>query len=281
MALTQTLSDRMKEYELNTQTKLIKKLPVIIRLDGRSFSKFTKGFDKPFDVDLSEIFQKVALELRKEIENAKFIYSQSDEISILLTDWDHTKELDGGRIDTWYDYRIQKIVSVASAIATAKFNEYLYELEQYYEKLSEDSSLRVVNNKIVCVDTDYCKERYKLLKRKLFKATFDARVFNLPQDEVVNYFIFRQQDALRNSISSFARKYYSTKQLTGINNPTKIEMVKKDFGIDFNEDTSQLQKVGFTIITNLKAKDTEKDKFELDINIPIFKDNRDYIERYL
>lgn len=55
----------------------------------------------------------------------------------------------------------------------------------------------------------------------------------------------------------------------------------KNFGIDFNEDTSQLQKVGFTIITNLKAKDTEKDKFELDINIPIFKDNRDYIERYL
>ena len=281
MALADTLSDRMKEYESNTQTKLIKKLPVIIRLDGRSFSKYTKGFTKPFDIELSYILQDVALELRKEIENAKFIYSQSDEISILLTDWDKSKPNEGGRIDTWYDYRIQKIVSVASAIATAKFNEYVYKLAEKYEELAEDK-LYVIDNRIVGTDNvEYYKEKAKLLKRKLFKATFDARVFNLPTDEVVNYFIYRQQDALRNSISSLARKYYSTKQLVGVNNPTKIQMLETDYGVVFDRDITQLQKLGFTVITNLKAKENNKEKFEIDTNIPIFKDNRDYIERYL
>lgn len=71
MALAETLSDRMKEYESNTQIKLIKKLPVIVRLDGRSFSKFTKGFEKPFDIEISDIFQKVTLALRKDITNLK------------------------------------------------------------------------------------------------------------------------------------------------------------------------------------------------------------------
>ena len=281
MALADTLSDRIKEYESNTQTKLIKKLPVIIRLDGRSFSKYTNGFTKPFDIELSYILQDVALELRKEIENAKFIYSQSDEISILLTDWDKSKPNEGGRIDTWYDYRIQKIVSVASAIATAKFNEYVYKLAEKYEELAEDK-LYVIDNRIVGTDNvEYYKERAKLLKRKLFKATFDSRVFNLPTDEVVNYFIYRQQDALRNSISSLARKYYSTKQLVGVNNPTKIQMLETDYGVVFDRDITQLQKLGFTVITNLKAKENNKEKFEIDTNIPIFKDNRDYIERYL
>lgn len=276
MALAETLSDRMKEYESNTQTKLIKKLPVIIRLDGRSFSKFTKGFEKPFDLEISDIFQKVSLELRKDIENAKFIYSQSDEISILLTDWDSNKQEAGGRIDTWYDYRIQKIVSVASAVATAEFNKCIYARMLELKELEESASIK--GNTVY---KEMCAKKYNLLSKKLFKAVFDARVFNLPVDEVVNYFIYRQQDALRNSISSFARAFYSTKQLVGVSNPEKIEMVKKEFGINFETEVSQLQKVGFTVITNLKADEIGKDKFELDIDIPIFKDNRDYIERYL
>lgn len=276
MALAETLSDRIKEYESNTQIKLIKKLPVIVRLDGRSFSKFTKGFEKPFDVEISDIFQKVTLALRKDIANAKFIYSQSDEISILLTDWDSNKQEDGGRIDTWYDYRIQKIVSVASAIATAEFNKYMYLRMLELKELEESASIKGHT-----VYKEMCAKKYNLLSKKLFKAVFDARVFNLPKDEVVNYFIYRQQDALRNSISSFARAFYSTKQLVGVNNPEKIKMVKEEFGIDFETEVSQLQKVGFTVVTNLKADEIGKDKFELDIDIPIFKDNRDYIERYL
>lgn len=271
-----TLSDRMKEYESNTQFKLVKKLPVIIRIDGRSFSKFTKGFEKPFDLDLSKIFQDVALALRKEIPGVKFIYSQSDEISLLLTDWDSNKQEDGGRIDTWYDYRLQKIVSVVSSMATVKFNECIYNLIEEYKKIAQ-----VEWQKDDFGNVDMYVYKINLLQRKLFKATFDTRAFNLPADEVINYFIYRQQDAIRNSVSSFARKYYTTKQLQGVNNTEKINKVKDEFGIDFNTDVSQLQKVGFAVVTNFKAKDTDKDKFELDINIPMFKDDRQYIEKYL
>ena len=212
MSMALSLSDRMKEYESQTQTKLIKKLPVIIRLDGRKFSHFTRGFEKPFDDDLSDIFQKVALDLRKSVDNVRFIYSQSDEISLLLTDWDHTKETDGGRVDTWYDYRVQKIVSVISSETTLLFNKYILELVQRYSALLDKDN---VNRELV-------QNRYNMLYKKLFKAMFDARVFNLPLDEVTNYFIFRQQDALRNSISGFARKYYPTKQLQGIKNHCSV-----------------------------------------------------------
>ena len=274
MSIAISLSDRMKEYESQTQMKVIKKLPVIIRLDGRKFSKFTKGFEKPFDTDLSVIFQIVALELRKRVDNVKFIYSQSDEISLLLTDWDHTKEIDVGRTDTWYDYRVQKMVSVISSEATVIFNRELTKYINTYETL-------VNSDEVVPEKRPYYKSRLDLFKRKQFTAMFDARVFNLPLDEVTNYFIFRQQDALRNSISSFARKYYLTKQLQGVKNPDKIEMVKRDFGVDFDKDISQLQKVGFAIVTNTTDENIDKDKFELDINIPMFKDNREYIERYL
>lgn len=273
MSMALSLSDRMKEYESQTQTKLIKKLPVIIRLDGRKFSKFTKGFEKPFDEDLSMIFQIVALELRKRVDNVKFIYSQSDEISLLLTDWDHTKEIDGGRTDTWYDYRIQKMVSVISSEATMLFNRELCKFYDMYSTMVNDTNT-------VPELIPYYKSRRELFSKKQFTAMFDARAFNLPLDEVTNYFIFRQQDALRNSISGFARKYYSTKQLQGIKNPDKLEMVKRDFGIDFDSEISQLQKVGFAIITTEKDN-TEKEKFQLDLNIPMFKDDRDYIERYL
>ena len=275
MAIVKSLSDRMKEYENQTQNKLIKKLPVIIRIDGRGFSKFTRGFEKPFDKELSTIFQVVALELRKSVDNVKFIYSQSDELNLLLTDWDHSKEEDGGRIDTWYDYRIQKIVSVISSETTAIFNKVLYSIILQYKQLIDE------NNDMVLVDKDIYESKCKLLNKKLFGAMFDARVFNLPLDEVTNYFIYRQQDALRNSISGFAREYYTTKQLQGVNNTTKIEMVRNEYGIDFYDDIEQLQKVGFAVVTNLKANDTGKDKFELDTNIPLFKENRDYIEKYL
>ncbi len=283
MSITATLSDRMKEYESQTQIKLIKKLPVIIRIDGRGFSKFTKGFEKPFDIELSKIFQKVTLELCKSIDNIKFAYSQSDEISLLLTDWDHTKEADGGRVDTWYDYRVQKMVSVIGSQVTALFNQELYKKAKVYEKLSKKSSdLKlgtdsVTNELFVYVDT-WTPARYKLFERKQFKAMFDARVFNLPVDEVCNYFIYRQQDALRNSVSGFARQYYSTKQLQGVKNPDKIQMVKDNYNVDFDKDISQLQKVGFAVTSNAEKL---KDKYEVDIDIPLFKEDREYIEKYL
>lgn len=271
MSIVTSLSDRMKEYEQNTQYSLIKKLPVIIRIDGRAFSKFTKGLDKPFDKDLSDIFKYVCFKLKEQIDNVKFIYSQSDEISILLTDWDTTKEKDGGRIDTWYNYRLQKMISVASSVTTCIFNQKVDEVASMYWRLY---SQRDIDSE----EQDLYLNKYKVWKAKRYGAIFDARVFNLPLDEVTNYFIYRQNDAIRNAKMSFARKYFSNSQLQGVSCIDALEKVKKEYNVDFY-DMPLIQQRGFTI----DRKETEDGDFKpnVDENIPVFKDNRDYIEKYL
>ena len=103
MSVAETLSDRMKEYEKVTEARLIKKQPVIIRLDGKAFHTFTQGIDKPFDEDLADAFEFTCVKLKEKVQGAKLIYTQSDEISILLTDWEKTTT------DCWFDYRIQKV----------------------------------------------------------------------------------------------------------------------------------------------------------------------------
>ena len=142
----------MKEYEQVTQTKLARRVPVIIRVDGKVFSTLTKGMSRPFDPTLMGCMEAAALALCEKIQGAAFAYVQSDEISVLLTDWD--------RYDTesWFDYRVQKIASVAASIATAAFN---HRFQQMFAGTKHE--------------------------RKI--AFFDARVSNYPRHEVVNYFV--------------------------------------------------------------------------------------------
>ena len=270
MSITTSLADRMKEYENVTQFRLIKKEPVIIRIDGRAFSKFTKELDKPFDKDLCEVFEYVCYKLREKIDNVKFVYSQSDEISLLLTDWDTTKEDNGGRIDTWYDYRIQKMVSIASAEATRLFNQKVDEIASNYWRLYSQRDLDMN-------ETELYLNKYKTWKSKRHEAVFDARVFNLPLDEVTNYFIYRQNDAIRNSKMGFARKYFSQKELYKVSNDDAIAMVKEKFNIDYYE-TDLVQQRGFTIASKVEEDKTVK---YVDEEIPLFKENREYIEKYL
>ena len=83
-----TLGDRMKEYETVSDFRLTKRTPVIIRIDGKAFHTYTRGMDKPFDETLNTIMTYVCEELVPNIQGCKLAYSQSDEISLLLTDWD-------------------------------------------------------------------------------------------------------------------------------------------------------------------------------------------------
>ena len=172
----------MKGYEGVTSTALIRRMPAIIRIDGKAFHTFTAGCDKPFDKAISGAMISACTDLYKNIQNCKIVYTQSDEISILLVDYEKLET------NPWFGNNIQKIVSVASSITTASFNEH-----------------------------------YKHPKGKM--ALFDARVFNLPQDEVANYFLWRQQDCIRNSISISARSLFSAKQLHGKNCKLMKEMM--------------------------------------------------------
>ena len=176
------LGDRMKEYyEGRNQTTLLRKMPVIMRLDGRAFHTFTKQFQRPFDEALSGMMLTTALSLCAEIQGAKCAYIQSDEISILITDMD--------RIETeaWFDYNVQKMCSISAATATIAFaTEYMH------------WNIGINNSDLLV---------------KMRKISFDSRVFNIPHDEVENYFVWRQKDWERNSIHMLAQAHFSHKQL--------------------------------------------------------------------
>lgn len=254
------LSEKMKRLENETNYKLERKKPVILRIDGRSFSKFTKNLDKPFDKDLSRLFQEVTIDLHKEMDNVKFIYSTSDEISILMTDWinDNT--------EAWYNYRLQKLSSIASSVVTAKFNKVLLDLKNKYWS-------RVMARDTLLEDDEYNLNKYKLWRDKQFKAMFDCRVFNLEKEDVVPYFIYRQKDAIRNSISSLANAYFSHKTLEGKNQKEKLQMVKDETGIDWNK-LSIIQQRGFAVY----KRDNE---WIVDGSIPEFMIDRQFIEQFL
>ncbi len=177
-----SLGDRMKNnYENRNRIYLNRRTPVIIRLDGRAFHTLTKHLEKPYDKDFIEVMQKTAEFLVNEVQGCSFAYVQSDEISLLLTDFD--------KFDTqaWFDYNVQKIISISASLATAKFNE-----------------LWCKNEKL-----------YKITKNSNPCAVFDARCFNIPEDEVKNYFIWRQQDWVRNSILMLAQAHFSNKFMHG------------------------------------------------------------------
>lgn len=191
-----TLGTRMKEnFENKSKQFLTKKVPTIIRLDGKAFHTFTKKLDKPFDEGLIADMQATTEYLCANIQGAKCGYTQSDEISILLTDYE--KE----NTSAWFDYNVQKVVSIAASLATAKFNELRVRrtLDRELSKPQIDKS--TISDLIEWVSNT-----------KL--ANFDARVFQIEdKEEVVNCFVWRHQDAEKNSVAMLAQSLFSPKEL--------------------------------------------------------------------
>ena len=235
-----TLGDRMKEfYEDRYRNLLQRRTYTIIRIDGKAFHTYTKGLKRPFDEDLIEDMDKTGAYLCKNIMGAKFAFVQSDEISILLTDFD--------TLDTqaWFDNNIQKMVSVSASMATSEFNK-----------------LR--------------KIRFQDFLYK--EAQFDSRVFQIPtKTEVMNYFIWRQQDTVRNSISSVAQSLYSSKELHGKNNSVKQEMIFQK-GINWNDYIPKLKR-GRLIIKN---QDLESNRTKwISTEVPIFTQEREFLDNLI
>ncbi len=243
------LGNRMKSnYENVTRYYLSRRTPVIIRLDGKAFHTFTKGFDKPFDSILVEAMQYTTEQLCKNVQGCVFGYCQSDEISLLLVDY---KKLNS---DAWFSYNIQKCSSVAASLATNYFNSYLLDCIINFKNFNQ------------CDEVDF-------LNSKLFKASFDARIFNIPKEEVVNYFIWRQNDCIRNAINSIGQYYFSYKNLQHKNISQIREMLVKN---KINEeDYSGYCRFGSSII-----KDCKDGKEEwVTVISPIFKENRNFINK--
>lgn len=178
--------DRMKAYESQTtNTKLIPLLPVMARLDGKGFSKFTKGLKRPYDERLSKLMVETTKYLVKET-NANCGYTQSDEITLCWFNEDPQSQMD-------YNGKLFKIMSDLSAMCSVFFNEKL---------------------------TEYLPE--KVGKRPRFDCRV-WNVPN--QIEAVNTFLWREMDATKNSISMAAQSFYSSNELLGKNGSVKQEML--------------------------------------------------------
>jgi len=251
--INDNLGNRMKTYyEEVSRTKLIRRMPVIIRLDGKAFHTFTRGFKKPFDDIFMKTMQETMKYLCENIQGCVLGYTQSDEITLVLVDYN--------KLDTsaWFDYEVQKMVSISASMATFAFNKYFNEfyLEQLAEKGEADN-----------YDLIYDKARRK-------GALFDSRVFNIPKEEVTNCVFWRQKDAERNSINALAQSLFSHKSLQGLNLKDTVTKIEQEAGIIWGNLPTE-QKRGTCCIK-------KECKWVIDKEIPMFKDEgRNYIEKLI
>ena len=274
-----SLGDRMKTYYENIpKTRLTRRQPVIIRIDGKAFHTFTRGFQRPFDDIFIESMQETAKYLCENIENVKCSYQQSDEISLLLTDYENINTA------AWFDYQVQKMCSIAASMATLAFNRVFSKV--FYKWGNENLPDWDVGGTNKPVDEKLIKlcNIYESASEK--GAMFDARCFSIPKEEVCNYFIWRQQDSTRNSIQMVAQANFSHKQLQNKSCDELQEMLWQEKNINWNDfETvkkrgSCCTKTGKRTVVDMKTGE-QKDRlvWEIDKEIPIFTQDRNYIER--
>lgn len=249
------LSDRMKGYEKRRKVHLEPKIPVIIRIDGRAFHTYTQGFEKPFDSAIIEAMKYTTMKLCEEVQNVRLAYSQSDEITLFLADYGskNTQQWFGGDPD--------KIISLSASIATYYFNEYMN--EHYWSKFPE--------------------------RKK--PATFDSRVYNMPRHEVVNNFIWRQQDGIRNSISGLAQAHYTEKELNKKSTGQMLSMLAdkdahweeletyKKRGFCVTKEYYVLNPIELNLPDHIKVPESVKrSRWVVDDDIPVFSEDKSYVD---
>lgn len=206
------LGIRLKVYEAQTtKTYLMPSLPVYARIDGRAFHTFCRGLNKPFCYELVETMQEVTKFLVAET-HAQLGYVQSDEISLC---W-----LDPSKAP--FDGKLFKLQSVLASLATSKFVNYIQ------EKYWHERELNLIT------DTD--NNSWKLLGTKVMNnPSFDCRVFQLPNEvELANTFVWREIDAVRNSVSMLAQANFSHNDLQGKDRKAMLTMLEEK-GIRWNE----------------------------------------------
>lgn len=265
------LGDRMKKYEYITRTYLVPRMPVIIRLDGKAFHTFTRGFKRPFDEVLISTMQDTTKYLCENIQGCVLGYTQSDEITLVLVDY---KKLNSC---AWFDNNIQKMCSIAASMATFAFNRFFVaNLNAFYE-FNTDIDLTEIGYHITFSEEDDGKY-YEVYKKAAEKgAMFDARVFNIPKEEVCNCVLWRQNDATRNSVEMVAQAHFSHGVLQNKSQSQMQDMLMLEKGINWN-DFPVHQKRGSCCI-KVQGDEDKRPKWIIDKNIPIFKgDGRKYIE---
>ena len=265
MPVNDELGKRMKEfYEQVPKTRLVRRTPVAIRIDGKAFHTFTRGFEKPFDEVLGRAMRETMKYLCENIQGCVLGYTQSDEITLILIDY---KKLTSS---AWFDYEVQKMCSIAASMATMAFNR------EFRKAMDENPTIPRV--------------RYNWYLAKINDgAMFDARVFNIPKEEVANLIYWRQLDATRNSIQMVGQANFSHSELQNKTCNQIQEMLFQKRDINWNDFPTHLKRGSCCV-----KKDIQDERFDIkdgaypraawviDTEIPIFKgEDREYIEKLI
>jgi tRNA(His) guanylyltransferase len=246
-----TIGDRMKRYEVVTKSLVTPRTPLIIRVDGKAFHTFTKRLNEKVDPTCSygpsqkmhNVMMNTTQAMCQQMQNVVLAYTQSDEISFVLRDWDTIQT------QQWFGGNVQKMASVSASMAAVYFNFF------WAQEFGENP--------------DYVGDL----------ALFDSRVFTLPKEEVTNYLLWRQQDATRNSINFIARLHFSHKELHGKNVSQVQEMLWSEHDCNWN-DYATWKKRGSCVVKNPNPFDSSS-AWVWDDEIPIFSKERDYVETRL
>ena len=271
MSIHDELGIRMKEnYENISKTKLIRRTPVAIRVDGKAFHTFTRGFQKPFDDLMVKSMQATMKYMCENIQGCVLGYTQSDEITLILIDY---KRLNSS---AWFDYEVQKLCSVAASMATMAFNKF------FYNMVMEETAGGEFTEGISGI---HLNAAYK-------GAMFDARAFNIPKEEVTNLIYWRQVDAKRNSIQSVGQAYFSHKELDKKSSDMIQCMLFEERCVNWNDYPTHLKRGsccvknkiviesdGVVVTAQLRDTTANENDWIIDNEIPIFKgEGRKYID---
>lgn len=245
--MSSDLENRMRTYE--EKSHFIKRIPVIVRIDGKSFKNFTK--QEVFYINEKYDFSNIIIDglvfaannCLESGNNAKCAYIQSDEISILLTDFDYLNT------EPLFNYDKEKIISYFTSVVSNSFNDYM--------------NLFRKSNSII---------------RPIKIANFLTKAHNYPEDDVVNYFVWRQQDAIRNSISKFCRNFYSDNEMHCKNQSNMHEMLYQK-GMNWATDLDDKFKNGVFIYKDKGFE--ENTEYKIMEKCPIFLKERDIIQNLM
>lgn len=279
MPVNDELGLRMKSYyEEISKTKLMRRTPVAIRIDGKAFHTFTRGFQKPFDEVLVKSMQETMKYLCENIQGCVLGYTQSDEITLILVDYN--------RLDTnaWFGYEVQKMCSIAASMATMAFNK------SFASNVAKESK-RLYTEYLEEKDASYIEALEKAMNKG---AMFDARCFNIPKEEVTNLLYWRQLDAARNSVQMVGQAYFSHSELQNKSCSNIQDMLMEKYEINWNNFPTHLKRGSCCIknntsVTYAKTLNGEvitwapqRPHWEIDTEIPMFKnEGRNYVENLI
>ena len=251
-----SLGNRIKKYENVTDIRLMCRAPVIVRVDGKGFSRWAKKMklDRPFDVDFSTAMQYAMTQTAQSIEGCVFGYTQSDEITFILR---NNQSLES---EPWFANRVQKIVSIVASLTTVHFNR---STQMHLKDFSCQFPI----------------------------AVFDARVFTVPSlNETINVLVWRQNDATKNSISTTTYhevskvlgKGTTRKRMHGLNSNQQQELLFQEANVNWN-DLPVWCKRGIVCykepycIEGNDGETYERKKWVIDAETPVFTQNREWL----